>query len=250
MRLTVLGSSGAYPTADNPCSGFLLEHEDFHLLLDVGYATFPALLRHLPATRLDAVYVTHGHPDHCADLSPLLRYRARVDGGDPSPALPVFAPTGALDAVLALDRPGMLDHAIDLHEFAPGDEWQLGPFQLRTAELPHWWTNAAVAIHTSTRSLCYSGDGGPAPRLADLAAGCDLLVAETSFADLVPPDLEGRLSDAAHASEAASRAGVGELMLTHLMPHESPSAAVAVARERYDGRVAWARPGLSREVGQ
>jgi hypothetical protein len=33
----------------------------------------------------------------------------------------VYALPGALDAVLALDRPGMLDDAIALHEFTAGD---------------------------------------------------------------------------------------------------------------------------------
>lgn len=249
MRLTVLGSSGAYPTAGNPCSGLLLEHDGFHLLLDVGYATFPALIAHLPAASLDAVYVTHGHPDHCADLNPLLRCRARVDGGTPSPALPVYAPAGALDAVLALDRPGMLEEAVDLHEFTPGDEWSVGPFQLGTVDLPHWCPNAAVRVQAGDRALCYTGDGGPTPSLPDLASGCDLLVAEASFADEVPAELHGRLSDAVDAADAASRAGVGELLLTHVMPEVSPASAVAVARERYTGRVRWARPELRLTVG-
>ena len=59
--------------------------------------------------------VTHGHPDHCADLNPLLR--ARVLGGG-APVLPVHALPGALDAVLALDAPPMLDGAYELHDLA------------------------------------------------------------------------------------------------------------------------------------
>ena len=106
MRLTVLGSCGAYPEAGQACSGYLVEHDGFRLLVDLGYAVVPELLRHLTAAGVDAVFISHGHPDHCADLNPLLR--ARVLGGEALPPLPVYAPPGALDAVLALDRPGML----------------------------------------------------------------------------------------------------------------------------------------------
>jgi hypothetical protein len=58
----------------------------------------------MAAIDLEAVLVSHGHPDHCADLHPLLR--ARALGDDPATALPVHALPGAVDRVLALDGPG------------------------------------------------------------------------------------------------------------------------------------------------
>jgi ribonuclease BN (tRNA processing enzyme) len=116
MRLTVLGGTGGWPTAGTACSGYLVEHDGYRVLIDPGYATFPRLLEHCDAAAVDAVLVSHGHPDHCADLNPLLRARALAER--PAPSLPLYAPPGALDAVLALDRPGMLDDAFDLREFA------------------------------------------------------------------------------------------------------------------------------------
>jgi ribonuclease BN (tRNA processing enzyme) len=71
MRLTVLGGCGAWPEAGQACSGFLVEHDGFRLLVDLGYATVPRLLEVLPAEQADAVFISHRHPDHCADLNPL-----------------------------------------------------------------------------------------------------------------------------------------------------------------------------------
>src|SRR4051812_1355707 len=105
MRITVLGGVGAFPERERGCSGYLLRHEGFTLLIDPGYATHQALLGHVGVGDVDAVLVTHGHPDHCADLHPLLRTRAMT--GVPGP-LPLHAPAGALDAVLALDAPATL----------------------------------------------------------------------------------------------------------------------------------------------
>jgi Beta-lactamase superfamily domain len=130
MRLTVLGACGAWPGAGQACSGYLVEHDGFQLVVDIGYATVPRLLSWTAADRIDAVFVSHGHPDHCADLNPLLRARVLRESL-PAP-LPVYAPRGALDAVLALDRPGVLSDGYVLHEFAAGDRFDIGPFRADT----------------------------------------------------------------------------------------------------------------------
>ena len=83
MELTVLGGSGAWPGPGGACSGYLVVHEGFRLLVDPGYAVLPRLLEEIRATRVDAVFVSHGHPDHCADLNPLLRARALIDVATP-----------------------------------------------------------------------------------------------------------------------------------------------------------------------
>ncbi|HXL91385.1 MAG TPA: MBL fold metallo-hydrolase [Streptosporangiaceae bacterium] len=76
MQLTVLGGRGGWPAAGQACSGYLVSHDGFRLLIDPGYAVLPRLLRQADAGDVDAVLVSHGHPDHRADLNPLLRARA------------------------------------------------------------------------------------------------------------------------------------------------------------------------------
>src|SRR3954452_3532193 len=120
MRLTVLGGSGGFPGAGGACSGYLIEHGGVRLLVDPGYAIVPRLLEVLPAEALDAVLVSHGHPDHVADLNPLLRARALRD--DPAPRLPAYAVPDALGPVLALDQIRALPGTCDLREFLPGDD--------------------------------------------------------------------------------------------------------------------------------
>jgi ribonuclease BN (tRNA processing enzyme) len=181
MRLTVLGGCGAWPAAGQACSGYLVEHGGFQLLMDPGYATLPRLLQITEAARIDAVLVSHGHPDHCADLNPLLR--ARVLAAHRPPPLPVYTLPGALEA-------------------------------------------------------------GPSDDLVTLAHGADLLLAEATYPEEVPARHAGQLSSAAQAGQAATRAAVGQLMLTHLWPGTDPAAAVAAARRGFAGQISVARPGI------
>jgi len=246
VRLTVIGSCGAWPDAGQACSGYLVEHDGFRLLVDLGYAVVPRLLERVTAGAVDAVFISHGHPDHCADLNPLLR--ARVFGGHPQP-LPVFALPGAVDAVLALDRPGMLTGGYELLEIRPGSRFEIGPFGAQTWLLPHSRPNAGLRLSAAGRVLAYTGDTGPSPDVAELARAADLLLAEASYAGDVPADTRHHLSSARQQGRQAAQADAGRLMLTHLMPGTDPSAARAEAGHEYHGDVSVATPDLIVELG-
>jgi ribonuclease BN (tRNA processing enzyme) len=240
MRITVLGGCGAWPGPGQACSGYLVEHDGFRLLVDPGYAIVPRLLERIAAPEVDAVLVSHGHPDHCADLHPLLR--ARAFGDVPAPPLPVHALPGAVDRVLALDRTVQGAHAV--REFTAGDRFEIGPFQVDTWLLPHFMPNAGLRLAAAGRVLAYTGDTGPSPAITDLARGADLFLAEATYAEEVPADSAAYLSSARQAGEVAARAGTGRLMLTHLQPGTAPADAEAAARRGYSGEVTVARGGL------
>jgi len=246
MRLTVLGGCGAWPGAGQACSGYLIEHDGFRLLVDPGYATTPRLLEVVAAEHLDAVYVSHGHPDHCADLNPLLR--ARALGADPPAPLPVYALPGALDAVLALDRPGMLAGAYLLEEFEAGGELAIGPFSARTCLLPHWVPNAGIRLSAGGRVLVYTGDCGPSSAVVALARDGDLMLAEATHLDPVPEESLGYLTSARQAARQARQAGVKRLLLTHLWPGTDPAAVLAEASAEYDGELGIAIGGVVADV--
>jgi ribonuclease BN (tRNA processing enzyme) len=235
MRLTVLGADGAYPSPGGACSGFLVEQDGFRLLLDVGYATVPRLP--VDPRAIDAVLITHGHPDHCADLNPLLRARTLRDA--PVPALPVYAPAGSLDAVLALDRPGMLPVSVR----SAVSRFEVGPFTVDAFELPHFVLNLGYRLSAGGEVLAYTGDTGPSPSVVDLAREADLFLAEATFVDEVPADSVSSMSSARSAGRYAASAGVGALMLTHLQPGTRAEAAVAAASTGFSGPVAVASAG-------
>lgn len=246
--MTVLGGSGAVPTATQACSGYLVVHDGFRLLLDPGYATLPVLLGHTRAEDVDAVLVSHGHPDHCADVNPLLR--ARALSGEPPPPLPLFALPGALDAVLALDRRGMLEDAYTLHEFTAGARFGIGPFSVETSLLPHVVPNAGIRLTGPGGTvLAYTGDTGASPLIPQLARDADLFLCDATHPEETPPDVAGILLTAREAGLYARQAGAAHLMLTHLWPGTPHGDAVAAACASFTGPVTVAAPGRCVRLG-
>ena len=244
MRVTVLGGVGAFPERGRGCSGYLLEQDGFTLLIDPGYATHLALLEHVAPGDVDAVLVTHGHPDHCADLHPLLRSRAMT--GVPGP-LPLHAPAEALDAVLALDLPATLAGAYEVHDLPMLGRLTIGPLEVGTMPLPHFLPNVGVRITAGGTSVAYTGDSGQREAFADLAAGVDLMIAEATHVDELPPRMVGMLSTAVEAGELAERAGARELWLTHLWPGSDRAAHEAAAATTYHGPITVTAPHLTWE---
>ena len=243
-NVTVLGSCGAWPEPDRACSGFLLEYYGFRVVLDLGYGTLPRLLAALGSTTadgLDAVVVTHAHPDHMIDVHGL--FRARWFGRQGAPRIPLFAPRPVLDRAMALedDDGSAVARVFDWHPL-PAPDCDVGPFVLHSVELPHFVPNAGVRLSAPGLTMAYTGDTGPDPAIAELGRDADLFIVEATDRAQQPgaaPAPEGRamLMTAGQAGAAASEAGARRLLLTHFWPGNDRSLSRADAEATYDGEV-------------
>jgi len=143
-----------------------------------------------------------------------------------------------------LTNKGITSRLNVLRDLEPGGELSIGPFQVLTAPLPHPRPNLGFRISVGGRSLVYTGDCGPSDGLIHLADGANLLLAEASYAETVPPEIVGSLSSAVDVGREAASGGVQRLVLTHLMPKTNEANAVAAAARYFAGPIAVARPGL------
>lgn len=237
--LTVLGSCGAWPEAGRACAGFLLEYDGFRVVLDLGYAALPRLLEHCPKGEVDAVVVTHQHPDHCVDVSALARVRY-YEAPD-APPVPLHCAPGVLDVLRALEPVPDPATVFAVHELAATTE--LGPFAVETVELPHYKTNLGVRLSAPGVSVAYTGDSGPSEDLRTLADGTDLFISDATFQGPSPDTTPRYLMTATEAARGAR--GAKRLMLTHFWPGSDRSISVAEASAEFDGEVIAAEEGLT-----
>ncbi|MDQ1641319.1 MAG: hypothetical protein QOJ90_670, partial [Actinomycetota bacterium] len=68
MRLTVIGCSGSFPGPDSPASCYLVEADGFRVVVDLGNGALGPLQRHCAIGDIDAVLLSHLHPDHVMDV--------------------------------------------------------------------------------------------------------------------------------------------------------------------------------------
>ncbi len=243
MRLTVLGCAGSFPGPESACSAYLVETEGFRLLLDFGSGSLSALQRYADLDAIDAILLTHLHCDHMSDACDYVVVR-RYDPSGPRPPLPVYAPLGAADRIAAAygTEGEPLDDVYTFFRLEPGT-FPIGPFTVTVDRVNHPVETYGVRVEQGGRVLAYSSDTAPCESLVRLAQDADLFLCEASYLDGVdnPPDLH---LTGTEAGEAATKADVGRLLLTHLVPAwGSEAATVQAAGAAYAGPVEVVRPG-------
>lgn len=231
LELVVLGCSGSYAASGGACTGFLVRSPGASVWLDTGPGTLANLRDHLDFAELDAVVLTHEHPDHWIELpvfyNALLHY-------EPRPPLPVYGTAGTRALAVRFCSP--LDAVFDWTTVADSDEVTIGDQRWRFSRTDHYVETLACRIDAGGRSLVFTADTGPGWSATAFGDGIDVLLSESTFLAEREPERILHLS-ARQAATMASDAGVGTLALTHLAPIEDGDAHLAEAGAHFAGPV-------------
>jgi ribonuclease BN (tRNA processing enzyme) len=269
-----VGTSGSVPAPGSAASCYLLRtvgdgDGEHRAVLDLGSGALGPLQEYLSPHELDAVLLSHLHPDHSADVSPLhiwVRYHPvagtvlREAEGPPTERIALHGPCGSLrhlGTVLAQPGPtGEVDPQAkgeDLARTFREEPWQegravrVGPLTVTPLRVSHAGRAYGLRIEQGGGILAYTGDSDLCPALFDVADGADLLLAEATFQEDRDP-LRGFHLTGLRAGQLAARARVGRLVLTHLPPWTDPDTVRAEAARAYDGPIDLARPGQNWDI--
>lgn len=254
MQLTIIGCSGSFAGPDSPASCYLVEADadgrTYRLLVDLGSGSLGALQRHLDPADVDAVLLTHLHPDHCLDLTGLYVYRTYHPAHVFDRPLPVHGPAGSRERLHAayegIHGDGM-DGQFRFHTITDRDQVEVGPMRVTALRVRHPAEAYGFRIEADAAVLALTGDTDSCPALPELCRDADLVLADSAF-------VEGRDAESGihltgrRAAEAALAGGARRLMLTHIPAWNDPEVCRAQAAEVWPDEVELAKPGATYEL--
>ena len=241
MLLTILGCSGSVSGPDSPASGYLVQAAGAPpVVLDLGGGTLGQLQRYVDPAQA-VVLLSHLHADHCLDVAGLLVW-LRYHPVPCTATLRLHGPTGTAERLGAASSeiPGEVDDisdVIETHTWVDGGTTTIGELTVESRRVWHPCEAFGLRITDGAgTTLVYTGDTALCDEVVELARGASVLLAEASWthADDRPPGVH---MSGTEVGRLAQRAGVGELLITHVPPWTSREAVLAEARAEFDGPV-------------
>ncbi len=255
MRLTVVGCSGSFAGPDSPASCYLVttEHEGrtWRLVLDLGNGALGALQRYTALADLDAVVLSHLHPDHCIDVTGLYVTRTYDPAGPQPERLPVYGPAGTAERLEAayegIDEGGMAG-VLDFRRLSTSAPARIGPFVVRSFLVNHPVEAYGFRVEADGQVLAYSGDTDACDALGPLFADADLVLSDSAFVEGGDETRGIHLTGRRAAEAAVAAGGVKRLMLTHIPAWNDPEICRAEAAAVWPGEVELAQPDTTYEL--
>lgn len=223
MKVTAVGCSGSIPGPGSPASCYLVQAHwqgrTWSIALDLGNGSTGPLRTLLDPVDLDAVVLSHLHPDHCLDVCSLyvaLKYAPRPPREG---RLPVYAPAGAderLGRAYGVTAAESLDSHLEFSVLRPREAFTLGPFRITPVPMFHPVETYGLRVEADGAVLAYTGDTDLCPELSELCAGADLMLADCAYIDGRDEGEGVHMSGSKAARAALAAGGVRRLGLTHI----------------------------------
>lgn len=240
IEVIILGSGTGVPYLPRSSSSYCVQIDGEALLFEMGAGA----VRRLTEAGIDykaikQLFITHRHPDHCSDLIPFLFAMNYTPDFKRADRLDLYGPLGFGEVVRKL---------MGIFPWITPKQYPFDIHELQEAEIQgrHWKIKSKPTIHGDVPALsyrieaygkviAYSGDSGYCEELIENARGADLFIVECSYPESM--ELKGVHLNSREVGEAASRAGVKRVILTHLYPFCDQHAVVEEVKRIYRGNV-------------
>lgn len=239
MKLTIAGHWGGYPAAGEATSGYLLQQDNFNLLIDCGSAVVSNIQRYIKIEDLNAVIISHYHHDHAADIGPL-QYACLIKSklGQFSGALDIYGHPYDEDGFKRLTMEPYT-RGIPYNEY---EKIRVGPFNITFIKTKHPVISYGMRISSGNRNIVYTADGSFGEDLIDFSRNADLLLCECNFYSSQDGSSAGHMNST-DAGTIANNAAVKKLLLTHLPHFGDHNMLIEDAKRYYNGEIELAKAG-------
>ncbi|XXM73967.1 MBL fold metallo-hydrolase [Lysinibacillus sphaericus] len=240
MKLTIIGHWGGYPKAGEASTGYLLEHNGFTLLLDCGSGVLSQLQKYTDPTDLDALLISHYHPDHIADVG-VLQHALLIQYflGNSKGTLPVYAHNEDTLGFKSLTYRDLMK----AHAYNEQSKLTIGPFTVTFVKTKHPVPCYGMRIEAEGKSIFYTADSAYKESFVPFGKDADLLLCECNFYGDMDASGAGHMTSL-DAGKLAEGTGAKKLILTHLPHFGNLDQLVSEAGTFFKGDTALARQGM------
>jgi ribonuclease BN (tRNA processing enzyme) len=240
MKLTIVGHWGGYPKAGEASSGYLLEHNGFTLLLDCGSGVLSHLQKHIDPTKLNAVLISHYHPDHTADIG-VLQHALLIQYflGKSNGTLPVYAHKEDTHGFRSLTYKDFMK----AHAYNEQSKLTIGPFSVSFVKTIHPVPCYGMRIEAGGKSIFYTADSAFKESFVPFGKDVELLLCECNFYGNMDASGAGHMTSL-DAGKLAHETGAKKLILTHLPHFGDLKQLISEAETMYEGDVQLAKQDM------
>lgn len=251
----MVGCAGSFAGPDSPASCYLISASTggwtWRILVDLGNGALGALQRHLDPAEIDAIFLTHLHPDHCSDVSGLYVMRKYRPGGALTEPLSVFGPRDTFAQMVAMyydSDPAEISRQFAVTQVENAQEIKMGPLRITPYLMNHPVECFGYRITDGSATIALTGDTDTTPNLVPLLRGADLVLMDSAFIE-GREEARGIHLTGRRAAEAAVQAGgVRRLMLTHIPAWNDAEECRAEAQSVWPAEVELARAGRTYDI--
>lgn len=215
MKLYCIGSAGGYPMGDNGTTSYVVTSSDgdFRLLIDAGSGSALAIEHYLPVNDLNAVWLSHDHPDHSADVGIFQHLFFLKKPASQNGTIPIY-----LNENSNLWPIMMTDASTEPRAYKIDQVLEIGPFKATFIKTTHPIECAAIRLEevSTGKVLVFTADSGWQESLVEFAQGADLLIADTNFVSDFGRNVLHMTST--EVAQLANMANVKQLVVTHIPP--------------------------------
>ena len=173
LSLTVLGCSGSFAAAGQACSGYLVQSADTKIWVDCGPGTLGNLQHHIALSEVDAIVVSHHHPDHCAELPVVYNAYKYFTGVD---RVRVIATNDVKRVTDSFQSDGDSGDVFSWELVHDGTTTRVGDIEIKFSRTDHPVETLAMRLTSESNSIIYTSDTGPGWSMSDLGAEPDIVI--------------------------------------------------------------------------
>lgn len=234
MKLYCIGSAGGYPMDGNGTTSYLVTstENNYHLLLDAGSGSALAIEKHLPVNQLNAVWLSHDHPDHSADIGIFQHLFFLKKPASENGLVPVYINENShLWPIM------MKDVTTEARAYKMDETIDFGPFKASFIQTTHPIECAAIRLveKETNKVLVFTADSGWQASLVDFANGADVLIADTNFTADKGQNVIHMTS--VEVATLANQAKVKHLVVSHIPPQADANKIINEVKETIDEHI-------------